>query len=168
MGREPALDPRRERRAERIGAAAYGTVLVLTALALVEVTDVGTGHGVELVAGVGVATWIAHLFAELLAEHVRHDRPLTWAQVTAAAADGSPIFIVTVLPALALLLGSVDLVSDETARTLAILLALAQLSLIGAVVGRLSPTTTSSAWGFAAVVAAAGIVVVGLEVALGH
>ena len=101
-----ACVPRRERLAERIGAAAYGTVLVLSALALVEVTEVGIGHGVELVVGVGLATWIAHLFAELLAEHVRHDRA---AHLAAGAAGGrrrqSRSSWSTVLPAAALLLG---------------------------------------------------------------
>ena len=47
---------------------------MLAALSAIEVTEVGEGHSAELVLGVGLATWIAHLFAELLAEHVRLGR----------------------------------------------------------------------------------------------
>jgi len=158
----------RERLAERVGAAAYGSVLVLTTLAVVRATDVVTGHGSELVVGVGVATWIAHLFAELLAEHVRRDEPLTWTQLGHAARDGSPILAVTVLPALALVLGGANVIADETAVTMAIVVALAQLSLIGGVVGHYSPANTAPAWTFAATVAIAGVIVVALEVALSH
>ena len=163
-----AADAARERLAVRIDAAAYGTVLVLSALAVMRVTDVGTGHGSEVVLGVGLATWIAHLFAELLADHVRHDEPLSSAQIGHAAADGFPIVMASVLPAVALLVGRLEVVDDEVARTGAILVAILQLSLIGAIVGHLSPSTTRSAWGFAAVVAVAGIAVVGVEVALSH
>ena len=158
----------RERLAERVDAAAYGSILVLSTLALVKVTDVVTGHAAELVFGVGAATWIAHLFAELLAEHVRRDEPLTWTQLGHAARDGSPILMVTILPALALVIGGTDLMADDTARTLAIVVALAQLSVLGAVVGHHSPANTASAWVFAGVVAGAGLVVVALEVALSH
>ena len=158
----------RERLAERVGAAAYGSILVLTSLALMRASDLVARHSIEVVVGVGAATWIAHLFAELLAEHVRRDEPLAWTQVGHAARDGSPILMVTVLPALALLVGSADVLADETALTLAIIVALAQLSLIGAVVGHFSPANTASAWTFAAIVAIAGVVVVALEVALSH
>ena len=157
-----------DRVAELVGAAAYGSILVLSGLVLLEVTDVGVGHSLEVVLGVGVATWIAHLFAELLAEHARHDRLLRWAEVGRAAVDGSPILIVTILPAAALFLGRIEVIGYDTARTLAIVVALAQLSLIGALVGHLSPSTTRSAWSFAAVVAMAGVVVVAVEVALSH
>ena len=57
-------------------AASYGSVLMLASLAVIGVSDVTEGHGVELVGGVGLATWIAHLFAELLGEHIRHDEPV--------------------------------------------------------------------------------------------
>ena len=70
-----------DRVAELVGAAAYGSILLLSGLVLLEATDVGIGHGLEVVLGIGVATWIAHLFAELLAEHARHDRLLRWAEV---------------------------------------------------------------------------------------
>jgi hypothetical protein len=157
-----------ERLAELVAAAAYGTVLVLAALSVVGVSDVALGHGAELVAGVGVATWLAHLFAELLGGHVRHSEPLGRAEVTRAIVDGSPILVSTVLPGLALVLGRLDLVSDGTARVAAIVVAVAQLLGIGAYVGRVAPTSPGASWGYAAVTAGAGVAVVAATVLLGH
>lgn len=158
----------RERLAELVGAGTYGTVLSLAALSVVGVSDVAAGHGAELVAGVGVATWLAHLFAELLADHVRHDEPLRAANVASAMLDGSPILVATILPAVALLLGRLDVLGDQTARIVAIVVAVLQLLAIGLVVGRLSPSRPEAGWIFAAGAAGAGIVVVALTVVLGH
>lgn len=49
---------------------------MLAALSVISVSDVALGHGAELVAGVGWATWLAHLFAERLAGFLRDPVPL--------------------------------------------------------------------------------------------
>ena len=41
---------------ERVSAVSYGTILVLAALATIHASDVESGFGWELVAGVGAAT----------------------------------------------------------------------------------------------------------------
>ena len=157
-----------DRLGERVNAAAYGTVLVLVALSAIEVADVADGHSATLIAGVGVSTWIAHLFAELLGEHVRHGAAVSWAEVRRASIDGSPILIATVLPALVLFLGKIELLDYGFARNLAILVAVLQLSLIGGIVARSTPGSPTPAWTFAISTAVAGIVVVALKVWLGH
>jgi hypothetical protein len=157
-----------DRLAELVGAASYGSVLVLAALSVIGVSDVALGHGAELVAGVGLATWIAHLFAEVLGGHVHRRLPLRGSDVTRAAVDGSPILGATVLPATALLFGRVDLVSDTAARVAAILVAVLQLLAIGAFVGRVAPARAGTIWTFAITTAGVGIVVVALTVLLGH
>ena len=162
-----ARDPR-ERLAARVDAAAYGTVLVLVALSAIELSQVGEGHSSELVFGVGVATWVAHLFAELLGEHVRHGEAVSWVEARRASIDGSPILAATFLPAALLLLGRIDVVSDEAARNLAILAAVLQLSLVGGVVARSTPGSPTPAWSFAISTAVAGLIVVALKVWLGH
>ena len=115
----------RERLAELVSAAAYGSALVLAALSVIGVSEVSVGHGGELVAGVGVATWIAHLFAEVLGERVRAPQPVGWSKFKRAMADGSPILVASVLPALVLLLGRLDVMSPCAARALAIVVAVA-------------------------------------------
>jgi hypothetical protein len=157
-----------ERLAELVSAAAYGTVLVLAALSVISVSDVALGHGSELVAGVGAATFVAHLFAELLGDHIRRDEPLSAREVRRAVVDGSPILAATVLPALVLLVGRLDLISATTARVVSVLVAVIQLVAIGAYVGRVAPGRSAAPWAFAAVTAAVGLLVVVLSVLLGH
>jgi hypothetical protein len=157
-----------ERRAELVSAAAYGTVLVLAALSVVGVSDVALGHGSELVASVGLATFLAHLFAEVLGDHVRRDEPMSAAELRRALVDGSPILVASVLPALVLMLGRLDKVSSTTARIAAILVAIVQLLAIGAYVARVAPGRSTAHWVYAAVTVVVGVAVVVLTVALGH
>ena len=158
----------RERLAEVVSAAGYGSVLVLAALSVIGVSEVALGHGAELVAGVGVATWLAHVFAETLGDHVRHPESLRRAEVLRALVDGSPILAATVLPAIVLGLGRLDLVSDATARIAAIVVDVLQLLGTGALVARVSPTPPAARWTFAAATAGIGVAVVALTVILGH
>jgi hypothetical protein len=158
----------RERLAELVSAATYGTVLVLAALGVIGASDVALGHGAEIVAGVGLATWLAHLFAELLGGHVLHREPLHRRELERAAVDGSPIVIATILPAAALLLARLDVLANGTAKLVAIVLALLQLLLIGAFVARVAPARPGARWVFAATVAGVGLLVVLLTVLLGH
>jgi hypothetical protein len=158
----------RERLAELVSAAAYGTVLVLAALSALSVSDVAHGHGAELVAGVGVATWLAHLFAELLGRHVRNHDPLRGGEVTRALVDGSPILASTVLPALVLLTGRLDLVADRTAKSIAVVVAAVQLASIGLFVARRAPAPRRASWIFASLTAGAGLLVGALTMLLGH
>jgi hypothetical protein len=163
-----AAEMPRDRLAELVSAAGYGSVLALAALTVVGISEVALGHGSELVAGVGIATWLAHLYAELLGDHIHRPQPLNRREIGRAAVDGSPILVSTVLPASVLLLGRLDVLADSTARTLAILVALVQLLSIGVVVARVGPTQPAATWRFAAAVAGVGLTVVALIVLLGH
>lgn len=158
----------RDRVAELVSAACYGSVLVLAALSVIGVSEVALGHGAELVAGVGLATWLAHIFAELLGGHVRHPEPLRRSEVMRAVVDGSPVLASTVLPASVLLFGRLDLLTDTAARIGAIVIAVVQLFAIGAFVARVAPVPPSASWIFAAATAATGVAVVVLTVLLGH
>src|SRR5436190_23632080 len=108
---EPLQRWPQERMAERVSAAAYGTVLVLAALALLDADNVASGLGWELVTGVGVATWVAHLYAEVVGDHVRKSAPLDGAEVRLAMLDGLPILLAAVPPALVLFLGRLDVLA---------------------------------------------------------
>jgi hypothetical protein len=157
-----------DRLAELISAAAYGTVLVLVALASVGVWQIDVGYGLELVAGVGVATWVAHLFAEVLGDHVRRVEPLSAGEVLRSMVDGGPILAAPVLPACVLALGQTDLLADTTARGAAIALAVAQMLGVGLLAGRVVARQPAGAWVFALATVGVGVGVVGLTVRLGH
>jgi len=158
----------RERLAERISAASYGTVLVLAALTLIDLDDVADGLGWELVTGVGVATWMAHLYAEVVGDHVRHTAAVARKEATRAMGDGLPILLATVLPAVMLLLGRLDVLAARVALWASIGLAILQLVSVGGFVGFVVSHRGPTAWLYAATTAALGLVVVTVKLVLGH
>jgi hypothetical protein len=158
----------RERLAERVSAASYGTVLVLAALAVIDVDDVEGGFGWELVTGVGVATWLAHLYAEVVGDHLRHIAAHDRKEIRRAMADGVPILLAAVPPAIMLLLGRIDVLAARTALWGSMAVAILQLVGLGAFVGWAISTRSSSAWLYAAVTAVFGLIIVALKLVLGH
>ena len=157
----------RHRLAERLSAASYGTILVLVSLALIDANDVSSGLGWELVTGVGAATWIAHLYAELVGDQLRHDSALHRADIGRAAMDGLPILLAAVPPAVMLLLGRLGVLDEHVALWAALVVAVVQLVGIGAYVGSVH-VRGPNALVFAAATAALGIGVVTLKLVLGH
>lgn len=164
---KPMSHEQRDRLAERVSAASYGTILIIASLLVVEAEDVESGLGWELVVGVGVATWLAHLYAEVLGNHVRNIEAAQAHEVRKAMADGLPILLAAVLPAVALLLGRIGIVEPRQALWVAVIVSILQLVTIGVFVGVVSEQTSSS-WRYAAVAAGFGLAVVVLLVALGH
>lgn len=157
----------RERLAEWVSAASYGTVLTIAALLAVKSEDIATGWGWELLVGVGVATWIAHLYAEVLGNQVRNTDALRPHQLRKAMVDGLPILLAAGLPGVALLLGRLDVVAPKQALWIAVIVALLQLVGVGTFVGVVNDQRTRS-WRYAAVAAGFGLGVVLLLVLLGH
>jgi hypothetical protein len=158
----------RERLAERIEAASYGTVLVLAALAVIDVDHVSSGLGWELISGVGLATWAAHLYAEIVGDHLRHRAAHHPREIRRAMVDGLPIPLAAFLPALMLVLARLDVLDPDVALTLAIAVAFLQLVGLGGLVGYALSARTSMAWRYAAATATCGFVVVTLKVFFGH
>jgi hypothetical protein len=155
--------------AERVSAAAYGTVLTLATLPFIRPQDVADGAGWELVVGIGGATWLAHLFAEVVGDHVRHTAAAhERAEITRAMVDGLPILLAVVPPAAALLLGRLQVLSSRTALWAAVTVGLAQLVGLGAFVGTIATERRSQQWLYAGVTALFGLVVVLIKVILGH
>jgi hypothetical protein len=164
-------DPRtwpRETLAERVSAAAYGTVLVLAALAVLNVSSVSSGLGWELVTGVGLATWIAHIYAEVVGDHIRHDAALDRGEIARSVADGLPIPLTAVAPAVTLGLGGLEVLTPSVALWGALLVALLQLVGLGAFVGWTMSDRVASVWSYAGVTAAIGLAVVTVKLLLLH
>ncbi len=157
----------RERQARLVDAAVYGSVVMLAALAVVDPEEVEDGWGLELVVAVGVATWIAHFFAELVADQIRHAHlPDRGARIRDLS-NGTPVILATLLPAVAIGLGRFDAVEADTAIWAAIGLALVQLFCVFLVVGSVSRDRRGT-WLYALATTALGLVVVAIKIALGH
>lgn len=164
---KPRTSEERDRLAERVSAASYGSVLIISALLVVEADDVASGWGWELVAGVGAATWVAHLYAEVLGNHVRDPDATRPHELRKAMVDGLPILLATLLPAIALLLSRLDVLEPRQALWAGVVVALLQLIAIGVLVGVASEQRANT-WRYAVVAAMFGLAVVLLLVALGH
>ncbi len=158
----------RDRLAERLSAASYGTVLVLASLALIDADDVSSGLGWELVTGVGIATWLAHLFAQVVGDHVRRRSPVDRDEFARAMADGIPIPLAAVAPALMLGLGRLGVVDEDAALWASIAIGIVQLAGVGAIVGSTVTGRGKGTWSYAAATAVFGLFVVTLKLALSH
>jgi hypothetical protein len=154
--------------AEWVSAASYGSVLILVSLTLIDADEVRSGVGWELVTGVGVATWIAHFYAEIVGDHLRNPEAHQPHEIRRAMADGSPILLSAVLPAVMLLLGRLEVLAPSTSLWAAVGVALLQLVGLGVFVGLLVSGRRQYAWRYAAVTATFGAAVVALMIALGH
>jgi hypothetical protein len=158
-----ALAPRE---AELVSAAAYGTVLVLSALTLVTVTDVASGYGLELVAGIGAATYIAHLFAETVGHQLHERRLVQVSDVTDAAIDGCPILLAALIPGMVIGAGRLQIIADETAIWIGVAVAAVQLVGLGAYVGSRLPGRRTLPYAIGTTLV--GVVVVAIKLLLGH
>lgn len=122
------LDARRA--ATRLSAYVYGNILVLGAVVAASTTAIRAGYAPLIVLGTGVTTYIAHVFADLLAhssipeahsdEHggeipAERQRRL----IADELRDAVPIMSSAIWPALALALGYHELIPTEVAALIA-------------------------------------------------
>jgi hypothetical protein len=158
----------RERLAEQLSAASYGTVLVLVALPLINADEVLSGLGWELVTGVGVATWLAHLYAEVVGDHLRRNAPPDRAEISRAMIDGLPILLAALPPAVMLGLGRLEVLEPRFALWASVIAAILQLVGVGVLAGSSVSPRQGSVAAYASATAAVGIAVVTLKLLLGH
>lgn len=97
-GRRRPLSP--ESAASRISAYVYGNILVLAAL--VPITTSPEYIGIAIVIGTALSTFIAHVFAESVAQSVRSGAQLTRSERIEELRDSVPILSSAVLPCLVL------------------------------------------------------------------
>ena len=86
-------------------------MLVLASLALIDADEVASGWGWELVGGVGIATYVAHLYAEVVGDRLRRTAAQGRTEIKRAMADGLPILLAAVPPAVVLGLGRIDVLA---------------------------------------------------------
>jgi hypothetical protein len=85
--------------ARRVAAWIYGTVLALAGLALVSPQMADEGGGAAILIGIGVGTFLAHLFADYIGEEVREKRRLTKAERRELLRDLLPVLTGMIPPA---------------------------------------------------------------------
>ncbi len=120
-----------------LARAVYGTILALAVvLAVADDPDNGIGFVLGGLLATAIIFWLAHVYAEVLAEHVRSRRTSWRADIRAAVVGEWPLVQAAVPLALGLALGVVGLLSRDAAVNVAIALGLAELFGWGLAVGR--------------------------------
>ncbi|MGC4935892.1 hypothetical protein ACLQ3C_19680 [Gordonia sp. DT30] len=124
------------RAASRLSAYVYGNILVLAAVVVASGESIYDGHAGLIVVGTGVTTYIAHVFADLLARanipeahraddhHGRHagddaHRQAARREVFEELRDAVPIASSAIWPAIVLVLGYHGLIPTDAAQLIA-------------------------------------------------
>jgi hypothetical protein len=146
-------------------AAIYGTIIATA------VIGAGAGYTpLNKVLALTVATlvifWLAHVYTQTLAHHLRGGTRLRWATVKEAMAEEGPMLFAPALSVVFLLLGVLGLLEDHTATRLAIWAGVAQLAGWGIVYARRQGWGWRTAAVAGAINGAFGLVIVVLEVLL--
>lgn len=157
------MDPQevsREDAASKVSAYVYGNILVLAALATVSPEQAETWHGVLLILGTGLATYIAHVFSEMIGFRIRLDDPPEKQTVKHEISLARPIATSATIPAIILALSALDWIDGKIALIAAIVVIGLRLAFIGSTVKRVADKDDSakSFWAGIAFAAAAGAV----------
>jgi len=167
---EPATGPRRQLAAlslvRRDASAAYGALLV-TALIAVQWHPAAAPEYIAFTVVVSVLVfWLTHVWAQV-AER-RMTGPVSRADVVRVASREAGMVAAAVPPILALGLGRLGAVSVDQAISLALVVCIVQLLLLGLAIGRALGRGWLAALGVAAVECGLGGLLVGLKVVVVH
>ncbi|MGV9669033.1 MULTISPECIES: hypothetical protein [unclassified Gordonia (in: high G+C Gram-positive bacteria)] len=172
------LAPRRA--ASRLSAYVYGNILVLAAVVLASSSTIDEGHAPLIVLGTGVTTYIAHVFADLLAHanvpeahEEEHGGELSREQVRGLAVDelrdAVPIMSSAVWPAIALTLGYHEFIPTEAPQLIAGAIVVARIASVPIVTERVRGNRLDARMVGAGLIAAVmAAVIVLLKTLIGH
>lgn len=151
-------------RVKRIADGVYGTVLVL---AVVAALSKDARASAASILGGTLATsfvfWLVHVYAHVLARRAVGDTARTRALVGQAAHDEWPLVEAALLPAVPLTLWVIGALGRQAAITLALLVGLANLAVMGFVAARAGGQSWPRAALSAAAVSGVGTVMVLLK-----
>ena len=118
----------RARTGERLGGFIYGTILVLAVIAVgARAYPHEPAEIAAVVASTSIVFWLAHVYAQALAQSVVHDRRLSFAELRQIARRESTMIAAAAPSVAALLLGALGVLSTRAAVWAAFGLGLALL-----------------------------------------
>ena len=120
-----------------LAAAIYGLVVVVSLLA---VYGNDTSKSMLQIAGgilvTAIVFWVAHVYTAVIGERRERGRRATRQEIRATAAEDLPLVSITLLPVIVLLVGAAGAIERGTAITIATVLCLTELFLVGALLER--------------------------------
>jgi hypothetical protein len=117
-------------------AAVYGSILAAAVVASLDVGDVEARAMTESLGVTMLVFWLAHVWAEAIADRMHDARPYTWRRLRSAAAWHWPMVQAAVGPLIALALADLGVWTLDTGVTVALGISIAQLVGWGVAVGR--------------------------------
>lgn len=149
----------------RLSRAIYGNVLATSlVVAFSEDDDYSTEDIALSVFVTGIVFWLAHVYAALLAERYTAGRRLTRSEIGAEFYAEWPVVQAFFPPIVVLLLGTIGLLSEDTAESLAIAVGVAAMVLWSVAIGRQERMSLLGLAGMALVNALLGAGIVLLKV----
>src|SRR5262245_26941351 len=120
-----AKNLRPEERAPRVAGAIYGTILVLAVIAgLSEDDEISAGALLAATLTTSSVFWVAHVYADVLAERASGMPGTTVQLIRSAAGREWPLIEASLAPSAPLLLAAVGAFSRGTAVTIALVIGL--------------------------------------------
>lgn len=152
----------------RIAGYVYGTIAVMGALAAGSSAHTDSWRLVTIAASTVLVLWIAHVYSHLLAESISAGRRFDRAELINVMRRELPIALAAVGPIAALVLGAAGVLADTTAIRLALGIGVATLAMQGLRYAGVAGFSRAGTIVAVAVNVSLGLVIVALEVALGH
>jgi hypothetical protein len=149
----------------RLSRAIYGNVLATSlVVAFSEDDDYSTWEIAVSVLVTGLVFWLAHVYASVVAERYVAQRRLTRSEIRAEFFSEWPVVQAFFPPIVVLLLGTIGLLADDTAISLAIAVGVASMVLWSLAIGRQERMRPRALAGLALINALFGLVIVLLKV----
>jgi hypothetical protein len=161
------VDPGAEdqRGVARLREAVYGTIVVLSVLAVLSESERSANIAALSIAGTSLVLFFAQVYAGSVAERIRLGREPGLGDLRRLAADSWPVAAVTLWPLVLLGLAGLGVMETATAIALAMWLAVAALGVWGWRAGQIGHSRVIGRLWSTALDLAVGLVIVGLEVA---
>jgi hypothetical protein len=154
---------------ERLGGFIYGTILVLSVvIAGAKAYPHKTGHIAALVLGTSVVFWLAHVYAHSVGQAVAQDQHLSLGEFGHIAHREASIVEAALPPFVALLLGAINLISDNAAIWAALVLGLLVLGAQGLAVARVERMGLVGTLLVVAGNAGIGLLLIAVKLAVSH
>ncbi|MET7424310.1 hypothetical protein [Dactylosporangium sp. NPDC005555] len=169
VGYRASRDLSGHRAAARVSAYLYGNIILFATLIPVSDEQAAHGHGLKLVFGVAVSTYVAHVFAEIVGHSAQADEPMTRAAIRHEQRDSLPIVSSALLPCVLLGMAWAGWLSGGTAVLLSAIYLLVRMAMVGFLVERLRSTRPSFRTLLAGIaLATVALAIALLKVLLGH
>ncbi len=154
------------RRAPNLVGAIEGTIVATAVVAGLSESNVASSRALWILVATGTFFWVAHVYADLLAARIKGHHRMSREDVTEVMSREWPLLQASLLLAVPLALGVLDILSRDTALGLSILVGITALIAWGIVFSRREGHGLAGIVGAAATNAAVGLVIVGFKVAV--